>query len=147
MVNARYDARHGWAPYKLRIENTAGRAPGPAPQSAALDEASRQRLAALGYLGRSGDVSGPGFDRDKEDPKDLIGRTLSTPVVSGVLSLHNFPKTPSRTKPFNVHRDSSTGKLVPDLSEPRVRRELRSVIAAQLALDADEARRSISSRK
>jgi arylsulfatase A-like enzyme/Flp pilus assembly protein TadD len=50
----------------------AGRAPGPAPESAALDEASRQRLAALGYLGRSGDTSSHGFDRSKEDPKDLI---------------------------------------------------------------------------
>ncbi len=50
----------------------AGRAPGPAPESAALDEASRQRLAALGYLGRSGDASSHGFDRSKEDPKDLI---------------------------------------------------------------------------
>jgi len=50
----------------------AGRAPGPAPESAALDEASRQRLAALGYLGRGGDVSSRGFDRSKEDAKDLI---------------------------------------------------------------------------
>jgi len=51
----------------------AGRAPGPAPQSAALDEEARQRLAALGYLGRGGDTSSQGFDRSKEDPKDLIG--------------------------------------------------------------------------
>ena len=51
----------------------AGRAPGPAPQSAALDEEARQRLAALGYLGRGGDTSAQGFDRSKEDPKDLIG--------------------------------------------------------------------------
>jgi choline-sulfatase len=50
----------------------AGRAPGPAPESAALDEASRERLAALGYLGRGGDTSTHGFDRSKEDPKDLI---------------------------------------------------------------------------
>jgi arylsulfatase A-like enzyme/Flp pilus assembly protein TadD len=50
----------------------AGRAPGPAPESAALDEASRERLAALGYLGRGGDVSSRGFDRSKEDAKDLI---------------------------------------------------------------------------
>src|SRR6185503_2059055 len=51
----------------------AGRAPGPAPQSAALDEEARQRLAALGYIGRGGDTSSQGFDRSKEDPKDLIG--------------------------------------------------------------------------
>jgi arylsulfatase A-like enzyme/Flp pilus assembly protein TadD len=50
----------------------AGRAPGPAPEPAALDEASRQRLAALGYLGRGGDISSRGFDRSKEDAKDLI---------------------------------------------------------------------------
>jgi arylsulfatase A-like enzyme/Flp pilus assembly protein TadD len=50
----------------------AGRAPGPAPESAALDEASRERLAALGYLGRGGEASTHGFDRSKEDPKDLI---------------------------------------------------------------------------
>ena len=56
----------------VSILAAAGRAPGPAPESAALDEASRQRLAALGYLGRSGDTSSHGFDRSKEDPKDLI---------------------------------------------------------------------------
>lgn len=57
----------------VSILAAAGRAPGPAPEPAALDEASRQRLAALGYLGRSGDTSSNGFDRSKEDPKDLIG--------------------------------------------------------------------------
>lgn len=56
----------------VAILAAAGRAPGPAPESAALDEASRQRLAALGYLGRSGDTGAHGFDRSKEDPKDLI---------------------------------------------------------------------------
>ncbi len=56
----------------VAILAAAGHAPGPAPESAALDEASRQRLAALGYLGRSGDASSHGFDRSKEDPKDLI---------------------------------------------------------------------------
>jgi choline-sulfatase len=57
----------------VAILAAAGRAPGPAPESAALDEESRQRLSALGYLGRGGDVSSNGFDRSKEDPKDLIG--------------------------------------------------------------------------
>jgi len=56
----------------VAILAAAGRAPGPAPESAALDEAARQRLAALGYLGRSGDTSSQGFDRSKEDAKDLI---------------------------------------------------------------------------
>ncbi|HVQ30864.1 MAG TPA: tetratricopeptide repeat protein [Vicinamibacteria bacterium] len=56
----------------VAILTAAGRAPGPAPESAALDEESRQRLAALGYLGRTGDTSSNGFDRSKEDPKDLI---------------------------------------------------------------------------
>lgn len=50
----------------------AGRAPGPAPEAADLDEAARQRLAALGYLGGGGDAASPGFDRSSEDPKDLI---------------------------------------------------------------------------
>ena len=56
----------------IAILTAAGRAPGPAPESAALDEESRQRLAALGYLGRGGDTASHGFDRSKEDPKDLI---------------------------------------------------------------------------
>jgi arylsulfatase A-like enzyme/Flp pilus assembly protein TadD len=56
----------------VAILGAAGRAPGPAPESAALDEASRERLAALGYLGRGGDTSSRGFDRSKEDAKDLI---------------------------------------------------------------------------
>jgi arylsulfatase A-like enzyme/Flp pilus assembly protein TadD len=56
----------------VAILAAAGRAPGPAPESAALDEESRQRLAALGYLGRGGDASSHGFDRTKEDAKDLI---------------------------------------------------------------------------
>ena len=56
----------------VSILAAAGRAPGPAPESAALDEESRQRLAALGYLGRSGGVSSQVFDRSKEDAKDLI---------------------------------------------------------------------------
>jgi arylsulfatase A-like enzyme/Flp pilus assembly protein TadD len=56
----------------VAILASAGRAPGPAPESAALDEASRERLAALGYLGRGRDNSSHGFDRSREDPKDLI---------------------------------------------------------------------------
>jgi arylsulfatase A-like enzyme/Tfp pilus assembly protein PilF len=56
----------------VAILAAAGRAPGPAPEPAALDEAARQRLAALGYLGRTGDTSSLGFDRSKEDAKDLI---------------------------------------------------------------------------
>src|SRR5262249_26822526 len=56
----------------VAILAAAGRAPGPAPESAALDEESRQRLAALGYLGRGGSSSSRGFDRTKEDAKDLV---------------------------------------------------------------------------
>ena len=56
----------------VTILAAAGRAPGTAPESAGLDEAARQRLAALGYLGRGGDASSHGFDRSKEDAKDLI---------------------------------------------------------------------------
>jgi hypothetical protein len=39
-----------------------------------------------------------------------------TPVVSGVLSLHNFPKQAAHGKSFRVHRDAETGKLVPDFT-------------------------------
>jgi arylsulfatase A-like enzyme/Flp pilus assembly protein TadD len=56
----------------VAILAAAGRAPGPVPESAALDEASRERLAALGYLGRGGGTWSHGFDRSKEDAKDLI---------------------------------------------------------------------------
>ncbi|HEY2945595.1 MAG TPA: sulfatase-like hydrolase/transferase, partial [Vicinamibacteria bacterium] len=56
----------------VSILAAADRAPGPAPEPAALDEEARQRLAALGYLGRSGGASSHGFDRSKEDAKDLI---------------------------------------------------------------------------
>jgi len=56
----------------VSILAAAGRAPGPAPEAAALDEAARQRLAALGYLSHGRDASAHGFDRSKEDAKDLI---------------------------------------------------------------------------
>jgi len=70
---AREPARaDGLARSLVAILAAAGRAPGPAPQSAALDEDARRRLSALGYLGR-GDGAAPSFDRSKEDPKDLIG--------------------------------------------------------------------------
>ncbi|HSY92718.1 MAG TPA: S53 family peptidase, partial [Candidatus Binatus sp.] len=39
-----------------------------------------------------------------------------TPVVSGVLSLHNFLKQPFHIKAGSVHRDADTGRLVPDLT-------------------------------
>ncbi len=48
------------------------RAAGPA-QAAGLDEDARQRLESLGYLSRGGGGAQDGFDRGKEDPKDLIG--------------------------------------------------------------------------
>ena len=38
------------------------------------------------------------------------------PVVSGVLSLHNFPKRSSQARKIRVSRDPSTGKLVPDFT-------------------------------
>jgi hypothetical protein len=38
------------------------------------------------------------------------------PVVGGVLSLHNFLKKAGLVKGMRVHRDSTTGKLVPDLT-------------------------------
>jgi biotin operon repressor len=36
------------------------------------------------------------------------------PVVSGVLSLHNFPKKATHRVPFGVHRDPESGRLAPD---------------------------------
>src|ERR1700733_3070376 len=39
-----------------------------------------------------------------------------TPVVSGVLSLHNFLKQPSHIKTESVHRDAASGRLVPDFT-------------------------------
>jgi subtilase family serine protease len=39
-----------------------------------------------------------------------------TPVVSGVLSLHNFLKQPFHIKTQFVHRDAASGRLVPDLT-------------------------------
>lgn len=51
---------------------SAGRAPG-SGEAASLDRSARERLEALGYLSRGGDNASGGFDRTKEDPKDLIG--------------------------------------------------------------------------
>jgi len=39
-----------------------------------------------------------------------------TPVVGGVLSLHNFHSKGSHGLEYGVHRDSATGKLVPDFT-------------------------------
>jgi len=39
-----------------------------------------------------------------------------TPVVGGVLSLHNFPKKAAHRKSFRVHLDPATQKLVPDFT-------------------------------
>jgi large repetitive protein len=39
-----------------------------------------------------------------------------TPVVSGVLSLHNFLKQPFHIKTESIHRDAASGRLVPDLT-------------------------------
>ena len=39
-----------------------------------------------------------------------------TPVVSGVLSLHNFLKQPFHVKTGSVHLDRATGRLVPDFT-------------------------------
>jgi large repetitive protein len=39
-----------------------------------------------------------------------------TPVIKGVLSLHNFEKRPLHNDGFKVRRDSETGKLVPEFT-------------------------------
>jgi large repetitive protein len=38
------------------------------------------------------------------------------PVVSGVLSLHNFLKQPFHIKTGSVHRDAASGRLVPEFT-------------------------------
>ena len=38
------------------------------------------------------------------------------PIVDGVLSLHNFQKKTARLKEVRVHRDHTTGKLIPDFT-------------------------------
>ena len=76
----------------VEILAAAGRAPGPAPEPLALDEASRQRLAALGYLGRSGDTSSHGFDRSKEDPKDLIAFFRSDQRLNKLVEDKKYPE-------------------------------------------------------
>ena len=75
------------------ILTAAGRTPGPAPEAAALDEESRQRLAALGYLGRSGgDPATHGFDRSKEDPKDLIGFFRTDQRLNKLVEEKKYPE-------------------------------------------------------
>ncbi len=39
-----------------------------------------------------------------------------TPVVNGVLSLHNFESRPMHTAKLHVHRDSKSGEMVPDFT-------------------------------
>jgi large repetitive protein len=39
-----------------------------------------------------------------------------TPVIKGVLSLHNFEKRPMHNDGFKVRRDSETGKLLPEFT-------------------------------
>jgi len=61
----------------ILVSRTAGTAP-----AAVLDEAARERLEALGYISRG--TGGPEvvFDRNKEDPKDLIGFFRSDQMLS-----------------------------------------------------------------
>lgn len=44
-----------------------------------------------------------------------IPQALS-PVLAGVLSLHNFEKRSMRSPTMHVHRDPATGKLIPDVT-------------------------------
>jgi hypothetical protein len=48
--------------------------------------------------------------------RDISLPQALTPVVSGVLSLHNFPKKAAHRELFQVHRDPATGQLVPDFT-------------------------------
>lgn len=48
--------------------------------------------------------------------KDISLPEALTPVVKGVLSLHNFVKRPMHSNPLKVHRDISTNQLVPEFT-------------------------------
>ena len=48
--------------------------------------------------------------------RDISLPQALAPVVTGILSLHNFPKKAKDAKPQHVHRDEATGKLVPDFT-------------------------------
>jgi len=48
--------------------------------------------------------------------KDISLPEALTPVVAGVLSLHNFQKHPMHTEAVKVRRDATTNKLVPEFT-------------------------------
>jgi len=48
--------------------------------------------------------------------KDISLPAALTPVVGGVLSLHNFQKKPMHTEAVKVHRDVTTNELVPEFT-------------------------------
>lgn len=41
-----------------------------------------------------------------------------TPVIAGVVTLHDFRKHPLHGTSYNVHRDAASGKLTPDITVP-----------------------------
>jgi len=48
--------------------------------------------------------------------QDIALPQALAPVVSGVLSLHNFPKKSGQAQKMHVHRDKASGNLVPDFT-------------------------------
>ena len=48
--------------------------------------------------------------------QDIALPSALAPVVSGILSLHNFQKKSGQAKSVHVHRDPASGKLVPDFT-------------------------------
>jgi len=48
--------------------------------------------------------------------RDISVPQALAPVVTGILSLHNFPKKTGDAKRQHIHRDETTGKLVPDFT-------------------------------
>ncbi len=48
--------------------------------------------------------------------QDIAVPIALAPVVSGILSLHNFPKKAGQAKAVHVRRDPASGKLVPDFT-------------------------------
>ncbi|HET7206298.1 MAG TPA: Ig-like domain repeat protein [Terriglobales bacterium] len=47
---------------------------------------------------------------------DISLPSALSPVVAGVLSLHDFRKKPAHSNSYRVHRDATTGRLVPDFT-------------------------------
>jgi hypothetical protein len=57
-----------------------------------------------------------GGEQHVANASDISLPKALAPIVDGVLSLHNFQKKTARLKEVRVHRDHTTGKLIPDFT-------------------------------